>query len=177
MRLNPTPLPGLITVEADPHEDARGQFARVFCRDSFLAAGVDFQPVQVNLSTNTLAHALRGLHYQAGEFAEQKLVRCVAGRVWDVAVDLRPGPSRGTWHAVELDAARMNGIYSPKGFAHGFLSFTPGAVVQYIMAPAYISRHGRGIAWDDPDLTVTWPARPEVISDANAALPPFASLI
>ncbi|MBJ2151157.1 dTDP-4-dehydrorhamnose 3,5-epimerase family protein [Paracoccus sp. IB05] len=176
MRLNPTPLPGLITVEADPHQDARGQFARVFCRDSFLAAGVDFQPVQVNLSTNTLAHTLRGLHYQAGEFAEEKLVRCVAGRVWDVAVDLRPGPTRGTWHAVELDAGRMNGIYIPKGFAHGFLSLTPGAVVQYMMAPAYIPGHGRGIAWDDPDLAITWPARPAVISDADAALPPFASL-
>src|SRR5690606_27278153 len=102
MRLIPTALPGLLALEADPHADARGQFARVFCRDSFLAAGVDFQPVQVNLSTNTHSHTLRGLHYQAGEFAEDKLVRCVAGRVWDVAVDLRPGPTRGKWHAAEL---------------------------------------------------------------------------
>lgn len=176
MRLIPTALPGLLTLEADPHADARGQFARVFCRDSFLAAGVDFQPVQVNLSTNTHSHTLRGLHYQAGEFAEDKLVRCVAGRVWDVAVDLRPGPTRGKWHAAELDAGRMNGIYIPKGFAHGFLSLTPGAVVQYMMAPAYIPGHARGIRWDDPDLAITWPARPAVISKTDAALPPFASL-
>lgn len=176
MRLLPTPLPGLLEIEAEPHSDARGQFARVFCRDSLAAAGVEFQPVQVNLSTNTARHTLRGLHYQPGAWAEEKLVRCVQGRVWDVAVDLRPGPGCGRWHAVELCAARMNGVYIPKGFAHGFLSLTEGAVVQYLMAPAHVPGHGRGIRWDDPDLAIAWPARPAVISPADAALPSFATL-
>ncbi len=173
MKLLPTPLPGLLEVLAEPHSDARGQFARVFCQDSFAAAGVDFQPVQVNLSTNAATHTLRGLHYQAGDFAEEKLVRCVQGRVWDVAVDLRAGPTLGHWHAVELSAEAMNGVYIPKGFAHGFLSLTPGAVVQYLMAPSYVPGHGRGIRWNDPDLAIGWPAVPAVISDADAALPSF----
>jgi dTDP-4-dehydrorhamnose 3,5-epimerase len=177
MKIIATALPGLLMVESDPHQDARGQFVRVFCHDAFRAVGVNFQPVQVNLSTNIHRHTLRGLHFQDSEHAEEKLVRCVAGRVWDVAVDLRPGPGRGRWLAVELCAERMNAIYIPKGFAHGFLSLTPGAVVQYMMAPSYIPGHARGIRWDDPDLAIDWPAPAAVISDADAILPLFATLV
>lgn len=176
MNILPTALPGLLTVEVRPHQDVRGQFARIYCHDTFRAAGVNFQPVQANLSTNIHVHTLRGLHFQVSDQAEEKLVRCVAGRVWDVAVDLRPGPGRGKWLAVELSAERMNGIYIPKGFAHGFLSLTPRAVVQYMMAPAYVPGHARGIRWDDPDLAIDWPAPAAVISDADAALPLFAAL-
>jgi dTDP-4-dehydrorhamnose 3,5-epimerase len=168
-----TPLPGLFEVETTPHRDARGAFVRAFCTQEFAEAGIPFHPVQTNLSTNTAAFTLRGLHYQTAPHAEAKLVRAVQGRAFDVAVDLRPGPTRGRWHAVTLSAEAMNALYIPAGFAHGFLTLEPDTTLLYQMAPAHVPGHGQGIAWNDPTLAIAWPAAPHVISDADRALPPF----
>lgn len=166
-----TPLRGVVEVEAAPNHDDRGAFARLYCPAEFAEAGIAFAPSQVNLSTNTRALTLRGLHYQEPPYAEAKLVRAVAGRVWDVAVDLRPGPGRGRWHAVELDAGRMNAVFLPEGVAHGFLTLTEGAAVLYQMGRMFEPGHGRGIRWDDPDLAIAWPAAPAVISEADRSWP------
>ncbi|MBL3569039.1 dTDP-4-dehydrorhamnose 3,5-epimerase [Rhodovulum sulfidophilum] len=174
MRLTEGDLPGLYLVESPVHADARGSFARAWCRDTFRAAGIDFDPVQANLSANTARHTLRGLHYQDPPYAEAKLVRCVAGRIWDVAVDLRPGPGYGRWQAVELSAERANALFLPEGLAHGFLTLTPGAVVLYHMGAAHVPGQARGIRWDDPDLAIAWPAPPEVMSEADRAWPGLA---
>lgn len=174
MIFHETPLPGLYEVEALPHRDARGAFARAFCADEFAAAGIAFQPAQTNISTNTAAFTLRGLHFQAPPFAEAKLIRAVQGRAFDVAVDLRPGPTRGRWHGVTLSAAAMNAFFISEGFAHGFLTLEPETTLLYQMAPAYVPGHGAGIRWDDPTLAIDWPAQPQVIADADRALPAFA---
>ncbi|TDX24126.1 dTDP-4-dehydrorhamnose 3,5-epimerase [Rhodovulum visakhapatnamense] len=174
MRLTEGDLPGLYLVESPVHADARGSFARAWCRDTFRAAGIDFDPVQANLSTNTARHTLRGLHYQDPPYAEAKLVRCVAGRIWDVAVDLRPGPGYGRWQAVELSAERANALFLPEGLAHGFLTLTPGAVVLYHMGAAHVPGQARGIRWDDPDLAIAWPAPPEMMSEADRTWPGLA---
>jgi dTDP-4-dehydrorhamnose 3,5-epimerase len=166
-----TPLPGLIEIDTTPHTDARGSFARAFCADEFRAAGIGFVPVQTSLSTNTAAFTLRGLHYQAPPHGEVKLVRAVTGRAFDVAVDLRPGATFGRWHGVELSAARMNAFFIPEGFAHGFLTLEPMTTLLYQMAPVHVPGHGRGIRWDDPDVAVAWPGLPQVMSDADRALP------
>lgn len=171
MRLLPTALPGLIEVETTPHIDSRGAFARAFCTDEFRAAGIDFLPEQTNLSTNIAAFTLRGLHFQRPPHAETKLVRAVSGRAFDVAVDLRPGPTFGRWHGVELCATRMNAIFIPEGFAHGFLTLEPATTLLYQMSPAYVAGHNRGLRWDDPDIAITWPVLPQVIADADRALP------
>ncbi len=171
MIFRPTPIPGVVEIEAEPHRDDRGAFARLYCPQEFAAAGIDFTPVQVNLSTNARAHTLRGLHYQAPPHAEAKLVRAVSGRVWDVAVDLRPGAGQGRWHAIELDAARMNAVFLPEGVAHGFLTLTDGAEVLYQMGRLFVPGHGCGIRWDDPDLAIGWPAAPSVISDVDRTWP------
>jgi len=171
MKFIATPLPGVYEIAAQPIEDARGSFARIFCQDSFAAQGIAFQPEQASLSVNALAFTLRGLHFQASPNAEEKLVRCVRGRVWDVVADLREGPSFGQWHAVELCAYRMNSVFIPKGLAHGFLTLTKGAVVHYQISPAYVPGFGQGVRWDDPTLAISWPARPSVISPADQFLP------
>jgi pyrroline-5-carboxylate reductase len=113
------------SVDADPHGDVRGLFAQLYCPDEFAAAGVDFRPTQVNLSTNAQALALPGIHFQKPSFAESKLVRVVRGRAWDVALDLRPGTGQGRWVACELTAEGMEALFLPEGVAHGFLTLEP----------------------------------------------------
>ena len=105
MRFSATEIAGVVIVEAEPHEDDRGGFARLHCPEEFAAAGLPFAPVQTSLSTNPAAGTLRGLHFQKAPFAETKLVRCVRGKVFDVAVDLRPdSPTHRRWTATELSA-------------------------------------------------------------------------
>lgn len=166
-----TPLPGLIEIEATPHTDARGSFARAFCIEEFREAGIDFQPAQTSLSTNTSALTLRGLHFQRPPFAEAKLVRAVSGRAFDVAVDLRPGGTYGRWHGIELCAIRMNAVFIPEGFAHGFLTLEPDTTLLYQIAPAHMPGHSAGIRWDDKALSIAWPEFPRVISQADSTLP------
>lgn len=166
-----TPLPGLMEIEAAPHTDSRGAFCRTFCVDSFVQAGINFQPQQTSLSTNNAAFTLRGLHFQHRPYAEAKLVRAVSGRAFDVAVDLRQGATYGYWHAVELCAKRMNAIYIPEGFAHGFLTLEPCTTLLYHISPSHIPGKSAGIRWNDPSIAVAWPAVPRVISEADLSLP------
>jgi len=177
VKLHATPLSGLIEVETTPHIDARGAFARAFCLEEFRVAGINFSPVQTSLSMNTAAFTLRGLHFQYAPHAEAKLVRAVAGRAFDVAVDLRAGATFGHWHGVELCAARMNAIFIPPGFAHGFLTLEPATTLLYHMSPLHVAGHGRGIRWDDPDIAITWPSQPQTISDADCNLPVLAEAV
>lgn len=176
MKFTETPLPGVFEITVQPHRDNRGSFARIFCRNSFAAEGIDFFPEQTSLSVNKAAHTLRGLHFQTAPHAEEKLVRCIRGRVWDVVADLRPGPTYGHWHAVELRADRMNALFIPKGLAHGFLTLTKGAVVHYQMSPSYVPGFAKGLRWDDPTLAINWPAAPQVLSPADKALPALSEL-
>ena len=173
MKFVETPLRGLIEVEATPHYDARGVFMRAFCADEFARAGLDFTPVQTNLSTNK-AFTLRGLHYQPAPYGEKKLVRAVLGRAFDVAVDLRSGKTFGQWHAIELCSQKMNAVFIPEGFAHGFMALEPNTTLLYQMSPAFVAGHGTGLRWNDPDIAVVWPFQPQIISDADKNLPLLA---
>ena len=174
MNFLPTRLSGLIEIEATPHKDARGSFFRAFCPEEFAAAGIDFVPAQTNISTNVAAGTLRGVHFQKSGHAEAKLVRAVSGRAFDVAVDLRPGPDFGKWHAVELSAVRMNAIFIPAGFGHGFMTLEPDTVLLYQMSPMFVPGFGAGLRWNDPALAIDWPMPPAVMSDADRGLPCLA---
>lgn len=174
MDFHATALPGVMRVEATPHGDDRGLFARLYCPVEFAEAGLDFTPTQVNLSTNARAHTLRGLHFQKPPRAEAKLVRVVRGRAWDVAVDLRPGPTFGHWTALELTAERMNALFLPEGIAHGFLTLEPETHILYQMGRNFVPGHSDGLRWDDADLAIDWPAAPEVMADQDRAWPPLA---
>jgi dTDP-4-dehydrorhamnose 3,5-epimerase len=174
MRLDPTPLPGVFEVASPAQEDARGGFRRTWCAESFARAGVEFMPVQASLSTNPHAYTLRGMHWQDAPHGEQKLVRCVAGAIWDVALDLRPGsPGFRRWHGVRLSAEAGNALFLPRGVAHGFLTLTPGAVIDYLIDAAYAPQAARGLRWNDPAFAVDWPATPEVISERDRSWPDF----
>jgi dTDP-4-dehydrorhamnose 3,5-epimerase len=175
MRFRPTELDGVLRVEAEPHADARGAFARLHCPDEFAAAGAPFEPVQTSLSRNPQQGTLRGLHYQAAPHAETKLVRVVRGRVFDVAVDLRrDSPSFRRWIGVELSAENLLGLFIPPGVAHGFLTLEPDSDVLYQISPAYRPGHAAGVRWNDPALGVAWPAEPVFMSPGDAAWPGIA---
>ncbi len=174
MKFRDTDLAGVRLVELEPHTDARGLFARSYCAEEFAAAGIELSVVQTNLSRNTRRGTLRGLHYQAEPAPEPKLVRCTAGRVFDVAVDLRPtSPSFCRWTAVELDAKSHNGLYIPAGCAHGFLTLSENTEVTYLMGAAYVPELARGVRWNDPAFAITWPFEPVLMSEKDASYPDF----
>ena len=176
MRLVATGIAGVMRVEAEPHADARGAFARLQCPDEFAAAGHPFVPAQTSLSRNPKAGTLRGLHYQPAPHAETKLVRAVRGRIFDVAVDLRPGsPTYRAWTSAEITADNLLALLIPEGVAHGFLTLEDDTDVLYQIAPAYTPGHDRGVRWDDPAFGIAWPAAPAVISERDAAYPDYTA--
>lgn len=172
MRFEPTAIAGVVAILADPARDERGSFVRTWCRERFLAAGIDFLPTQASLSENPRRHTLRGMHWQEAPAAERKLVRCVRGAVFDVALDLREGSAtRHRWVAARLDAAEGNALFIPEGCAHGFLTLTEDAVVEYLIDAPYAPALARGVRWDDPAFAIAWPAAPALISARDAGWP------
>ncbi len=159
-------------------EDDRGWFCETYKEQSFAALGVDVRFVQDNHSLSRPLHTLRGLHFQHPPCPQSKLVRCVRGRIFDVAVDIRKGsPSFGRWVAAELSAGGGEQLFVPEGFLHGFLSLQPDTEVIYKVSSPYAPSCDAGIRWDDPLLGVGWPlpagAAPS-LSPKDAALPGFA---
>jgi dTDP-4-dehydrorhamnose 3,5-epimerase len=174
MRFTRTDIAGVVIVDAEPHADDRGAFARLHCPEEFSAAGIAFEPVQTSVSRNPVRGTLRGLHYQKDPHAETKLVRVTRGRVFDVAVDLRPqSPTFRRWTAAELSAENLRALFIPEGVAHGFLTLEPDTDVLYQIAPAYRPGHEAGVRWDDPAFAIAWPERPALLSDRDAAYPDF----
>jgi len=172
MRFTPTEIAGVVRVDAEPHRDDRGLFARLHCPDEFAAAGIPFAPAQTSVSRNPHVHTLRGLHYQPAPNAETKLVRVTRGRIFDVAVDLRPAsPTYRRWTGAELSAENLAALFIPEGVAHGFLTLEPDTDVIYQIAPAFRPGHEAGVRWDDPAFGIQWPAAPALISPRDAAYP------
>lgn len=174
MRFSETELPGAFLIELEPKADERGSFARVFCEDEFAAHALPTRFPQWNLSRNTRAGTLRGMHYNAAPHREAKLVRCTAGAIWDAIVDLRPGsPKRFRWLGLELSAERGNALFIPEGFAHGFVTLREGTEVFYQMGAAYALGAARGLRWNDPRIGIRWPVRPTVINERDRTWPDF----
>lgn len=158
MRFVKTPLPGVWVVEPDRLTDERGWFARTFDAKEFDARGLNADVVQCNTSFNARRGTLRGMHYQADPHGEQKLVRCVAGAVFDVAIDLRPDSATYCkWHGVELSAENGRALYVPAGLAHGFQTLADATEVFYQMGAPYVPDAARGVRFDDPAFGIVWP--------------------
>ena len=175
MRFLPTAAPPATIIDPEPIEDERGAFARTFCRDEFRARGLNPDLAQCSVSFNRLRGTLRGMHYQAAPHAEAKLVRCTAGTIFDVALDLRPGsPTRGRWVGVELTARNRRMLYVPEGFAHGFQTLEDGAEVSYQISAPYEPSASRGVRWDDPAFGIRWPAaETRILAPRDAGYPDF----
>ena len=161
-------------------QDSRGWFAETYQRDRFGAAGIGADFVQDNHSFSAPIGTLRGIHFQAPPHAQAKLVRCLRGRIWDVAVDLRAGsPTYGQSVAVELTADRGEQLYIPIGFGHAFLTLEPDCEVAYKASDFYAPESDGGVIWDDPDLAIAWPldgAAPQ-LSDKDARLPALKDFV
>lgn len=155
--------------------DARGWFTETYSQRTFADRGIASTFVQDNHSLSRAAFTLRGLHFQTPPYAQDKLIRCVRGRIYDVAVDLRAGsPSYGRWTATELSAANGRQLFISGGFAHGFLTLEPECEIVYKCSALYASAHDDGLRWDDPAIAIDWPLPPgvePVLSPKDAALP------
>jgi dTDP-4-dehydrorhamnose 3,5-epimerase len=172
MRISETAIAGVVVIDIEPREDARGAFARLHCPDEFAAAGYPFSPAQTSLSRNPQVGTLRGMHYQPAPHAETKLVRAVRGRIFDVALDLRPGsPTCGRWASAELSAETGRALLIPEGVAHGFLTLEPDTDVLYQITPSFEAGREAGVRWDDPAFAIAWPAPPRIISERDAGYP------
>lgn len=174
MKFKPTPLTGAVLVVPDRREDARGWFARVYCEREFEAQGLPSRMVQTNLSLTRRAGTLRGMHWQQVPHAEDKLVRCARGAIWDCIVDLRP-QSTGycRWFGAELSEDNGHMLLVPKGFAHGFVALSDDAAVAYQVSAFYTPEAERGARFDDPAFGIRWPVPVQGTSDKDRAWPAF----
>lgn len=175
MKAVDTPLRGLVLIESPVFRDERGTFQRLHCSDSLAAQGLPSRFVQTNIATNVRAGTLRGMHFQRTPHEEDKLVRCIGGAILDVVIDIRAGSRTfGEHFSVELSAERAHALLVPKGFAHGYLTLTDGAVVLYHVTAAYQPAAEGGIRWNDPAFGIRWPIVRPQLSAKDAAWPDYA---
>ena len=174
IRFQPTPVAGCFIVDPIRRGDGRGFFARAFCAAEFAAAGIESRFVQANNSLTRKPFTLRGLHYQLPPVAEVKLVRCLAGALFDVVADLRPdSPSHGQWFGAMLTAENRQVMLVPRVCAHGFLTVAPDTEALYLVSAPYAPAQERGLRWDDPFLSIEWPEEPAELSAKDAGWPAF----
>jgi dTDP-4-dehydrorhamnose 3,5-epimerase len=174
MQVRELDLPGVFEITPQKFGDERGFFSETFSGSKLEPHNLPVIWVQDNHSYSAAAGVLRGLHYQASPFAQDKLVRVVRGAIWDVAVDIRhDSPHFGKWVALEVSAKLWNQILVPKGFAHGFITLEPDTEVVYKVTSPYSHPHDRGIRWDDPAIGVAWPlnGREPVLSGKDKIAP------
>lgn len=170
--LQALPLEGLFLVQHKHHSDARGHFSRLFCEGSLNAFGQPFHIRQINHSCTHQKGSVRGLHYQNEGQPEAKLISCLRGEVWDVAVDLRPdSPTFLRWHAQPLKAGDGHGLLIPAGFAHGFQAMSDEAELLYLHSADYTPEHEGGLSVLDPKLAITWPLPVKNLSLRDGAHP------
>jgi len=172
-------LDGLIEIIPSKIEDERGYFSEVFRLDTFSQLVPQIKFLQDNQSLSVRAGTIRGLHFQTPPFAQGKLVRCLAGCLFDVAVDLRvDSPSHGEWMSVVLSPDDNNQLWIPPGFGHAFCTLVPNSVISYRVTQYYSREHDKGVVWDDPQIAIDWPeiADPETLSVKDRQQPKLAEL-
>lgn len=174
MLFRETALKGAYVIEIERREDERGFFARAWCQHEFEEHGLNPRLVQCNISFNYQKGTLRGMHYQIAPYEEAKLVRCTAGAIYDVIVDLRPASPTYKQHiGVTLTPDARNMLYIPEGFAHGFLTLADQTEVFYQMSEFYAPEAARGARWNDRAFAIEWPEAVQVISERDANYPDF----
>jgi dTDP-4-dehydrorhamnose 3,5-epimerase len=175
MIIEPTPISGAYAIRLEPKNDARGFFARTWCREELNRLGLPNAISQCNISFNRERGTLRGMHYQIAPHSESKFVRCTQGSIYDVIVDLRPeSPTYRLWHAVELSGVNRSQLFIPKGCAHGFQTLTSDTEVFYMMTAAYHPESARGVRWNDPAFAIEWPIADPILSKRDRSFADFS---
>jgi dTDP-4-dehydrorhamnose 3,5-epimerase len=174
MRFEDTTVQGVVLITPEQFADERGFFARTWGQDIFEARGLNPHVVQRNLSYNRQVGTLRGMHYQRAPYSEVKLVSCLIGRIFDVAMDLRQdSPTFGKWFGAELRADTGAMLYVPEGCAHGYVSLEPDTTVEYLISEFYRPESAAGVRWDDPFFGVRWPMQPTLMNARDRTWPDF----
>ena len=169
-----TALRGAFVLDVEPHRDERGFFARAWCARELAEHGLETRIAQCDLSRTVRRGTVRGLHYQQAPHAQVKVVRCIAGAVWDVIVDLRPDSATYTRHVgIELSAENHRALYVPAGFAHGFQTLTDDVELFYQMSDYYVPDAGAGVRWNDPAFAIAWPIGDPFMNDRDRNYPDF----
>jgi dTDP-4-dehydrorhamnose 3,5-epimerase len=170
MKWSATPIAGAWVLDIEPHTDERGYFANLWNAEEMRAHGVTTEHAQSSVSFNHRAGTIRGMHFQAAPFAEVKIVRCLAGALYDVCLDLRPeSPTFRQWYAVELTPENMRALIIPQGCAHGFQTLADHTLVHYQISAPYAPGHARGVRYNDPAFGINWPLPVAVIHPRDAA--------
>lgn len=174
MKFTATALEGVYLIDLEPRTDGRGFFSRLFCKQEFADQGLEAEFIQFNTSFTKQKHTLRGMHYQLGASAEVKVIKCIAGSLHDVVLDLRPwSPTYGKSIAAELSAENRRMMYVPRGCAHGFMSLTDDVEMLYFVSAAYDAGNERSVRWNDPSFDLPFPFDPVSISEKDAAARDF----
>lgn len=172
MKVIPTKIPDVLIIEPNIFNDERGYFMESYNKKLFTKHGLVHEFVQDNQSKSRTAGTIRGLHYQLAPYAQTKIVRCVQGAIYDVAVDMRQdSPTYGQWVGEILTADNGRQLLVPKGFAHGFCTLTPDTIIAYKVDEFYHGESDRAIIYNDPDLAIGWPVSTPFLSSKDLAAP------
>ena len=176
MKAIETSLAGVWLLELDPKQDERGFLVRTYCEKTFASLGLNTRWPQCNLTLTKKKGMLRGMHFQADPHPEIKLVRCAAGAIYDVVLDVRPDSvTYGKWEGFELRAGDLKSLYIPGGFAHGFQCLEDDCQVFYQMSEFYHPDLTRGVRWNDPNSQIKWPIANPFVSQRDSDLPLLTS--
>jgi dTDP-4-dehydrorhamnose 3,5-epimerase len=176
MHYQETNVDGVLLITPDHFDDDRGFFERTWALDEFEARGLETRVVQRNRAYNRAAGTLRGMHFQHAPHAEVKVVSCLSGAVYDVAMDMRPeSPTFGQWFGAELRQHNAAILYVPRGCAHGYLTLEPDSTVEYLITEFYRPEAAGGIRWNDAFFNVRWPAEPLVMNERDRTWPDFTT--
>lgn len=172
MKFYKTKLNGVYAIDIDTKIDLRGYFVRIFAKEEFKKMGINFDIVHINESKTLKKGIIRGLHLQEEPKQEDKIIRCLKGKIFDVALDLRKNsPTYGQWTSEVLTEANMKLFLIPKGFAHGFQSLTNNCVIQYFVSEYYSPNFEKGVRWNDPKIAIKWPIKNPILSDKDSSWP------
>ena len=175
MEIIDLPLSGALVIKTSVKQDERGWFSRYYCKKELAKHNVDQNIMQINCSFTKLRGSVRGLHLQHPPHEEDKFVRCLVGKIYDVILDLRlDSTTYGCWHSVVLEADKMNMLYIPKGFAHGFQTLKPNCQILYLHTQFYDPNAEGGYRYDSPALNISWPLKITEVSARDKALDLFS---
>lgn len=173
MIFHKTKIEGVYVIEPELRSDERGYFTRMFCKQELAAAGINFFEIaQGNKSLSKTRGTIRGMHYQLPPKSEDKIIQCIAGIIYDVALDVRKeSQTCGQWVAEELSAENGKMLLVPKGCAHGFQALAENCMVQYLVSEYYAPEAERGLRWNDPTFKIAWPIADAIVSEKDGSWP------